>query len=54
MNRSDVDRLQAAEHAQRDVNRLLTSRGEGVPMHVLALLADLENNGIDNADARRG
>ena len=32
---------------------VLTSRGEGVPMHVLALLADLENNGIDNADARR-
>ena len=50
---SDVDRLQAAEHAQREVNQLLTSRGEGVPMHVLALLADLENNGIDNADARQ-
>ena len=44
---------QAAEHAQREVDELLTSRGEGVPMHVLALLADLENNGIDNADARQ-
>ena len=51
--RSDVDRLQAAEHSQRDVNHVLTSRGEGVPMHVLALLADLENNGIDNAEARQ-
>jgi len=50
---SDIDRLQAAEHAQREVNQLLTSRGEGVPMHALALLADLENNGIDNADARQ-
>ncbi len=49
----DVDRLQAAEHAQREVNELLASRGEGVPMQISALLADLENNGIDNADARQ-
>jgi hypothetical protein len=50
---SDVDRLQAAEHSQRDVNRVLTSRSEGVPMHLLALQADLDNNGIANADTRQ-
>ena len=50
---SDVDRLETAEHAQREVNQLLANRGEGVPVHILALLADLENNGIDNADARQ-
>ena len=50
---SDIDRLQTAEHAQRDVEELLTSRGEGVPMHLAALLADLENNGLDNSDSRR-
>ncbi len=50
---TDVDRLQAAELGQREVGRLLTSRSEGVPMHVLGLLADLENNRLDSADARR-
>jgi hypothetical protein len=49
----DVDRLQAVEHAQRDVEELLTSPSEGVPMHLVALLADLENNGLDNSDSRR-
>jgi hypothetical protein len=49
----DVDRLQAAEHAQREVNELLARRGEGVPVRIASLLADLENNGIDNADARQ-
>lgn len=50
---SDIDRLQTAEHTQRDVNQLLTGRDESVPMHLLAMLADLDNNGIANADARR-
>ena len=50
---ADVDRLQAAELGQREVGRLLTSRSEGVPMHVLGLLADLENNRLDSGDARR-
>ena len=49
----DVDRLQAAEHAQREVDELLARRGEGVPVRIASLLADLENNGIDNADARQ-
>jgi hypothetical protein len=53
LEQTDVDGLQAAEHSQRDVDRVLTGRGEGVPMHALSLLADLDNNGIDNADIRQ-
>jgi hypothetical protein len=53
LEQTDVDHLQAAEHGQREVDQLLTSRSEGVPMHVHALLDDLENNRVDNADARR-
>ncbi len=49
----EVDRLQAAEHAQREVGELLARRGEGVPTRIESLLADLENNRIDNADARQ-
>jgi hypothetical protein len=50
---TDVDRLQTVGHGQREVGQLLTSRSQGVPMHVLGLLADIENNRIDNADAKR-
>lgn len=53
IRQNDVDSLQTAEHAQREVRQLLTGRGEGVPMHVLGLLADLENNRLDSDDARR-
>jgi hypothetical protein len=49
----DVDHLQAAELNQREVNRNLTSRSEGVPMHVFALLGDLENNKVDSPDVVR-
>ena len=49
----DLDRLRAAELNQRQVNNLLTSTGEGVPMHVLAILADLENNRLDTPDLVR-
>jgi hypothetical protein len=50
---SDLDRLRAAELNQRQVNNLLTSTGEGVPMHVLAIFADLENNRLDTPDLVR-
>ena len=50
---ADVDNLQAAQNGQRDATRLLTSRSEGVPMHVLALLADMENNRTDGGDLGR-
>jgi hypothetical protein len=49
----DIDRLQAAELNHRQAQRSLTSRTDGAAMHVLALLADLENNRIDNPDFQR-
>ncbi|MGD0898099.1 MAG: hypothetical protein ABR915_09715 [Thermoguttaceae bacterium] len=49
----DVDHLQAAELGQRQVGRNLTSRHDGVAMHLAALLADLENNRLDNPDFER-
>ncbi len=49
----DLDHLQAAELNQRQVRRNLTSRMDGVPMHVLTLLDDLENNRIDSPDMQR-
>ncbi len=53
LGQHEVDHLQAAELNQRQVNRSLTSRSEGVPMHILALLADMENNQVDSPDIRR-
>ncbi|MCC6126167.1 MAG: hypothetical protein IT426_14490 [Pirellulales bacterium] len=46
----DLDRLRAAEINQRQVNNLLTSAGEGLPMHALAILSDLENNRLDTPE----
>jgi len=53
IEQADVDRCQAAQLSQREVSQLLTSRGEGLPMHVFALLAELENNRIQSGDAQR-
>jgi hypothetical protein len=49
----EVDHLQAAELNQRHVSRSLASRTDGVPMHVLSLLSDLENNRVDQPDFER-
>ena len=49
-DRPEVDQLRA-ELNQREVHRSLTSR-RGVPMHVVGVLADLDNNDVDNADVR--
>jgi len=51
----DLDHLQAVELNQRRLDRWLTSRSdsEGVPAHVLALLAELENNQLDSPDIER-
>ncbi len=49
----DVDHLRSAELNQRQVSHTLTSRSEGVPMHVLGLLADLDGNKVDSPDVRR-
>ena len=46
--RTDLDRLQAAEHAQREVDLLLSGGGEGLPRHVRALLTDMDNNRVEN------
>jgi hypothetical protein len=50
---AEVDQLQAVEHNQREADQVLTSRGEGVPMHLLALLADLETNRLPSDDILR-
>ena len=53
LGQADVDQLQAVEHNQRETDQVLTSRREGVPMHVVALLADLENNRFPSDDVLR-
>jgi hypothetical protein len=49
----DVDHLRGAELNQRQVNRTLTSSTDGLPTHILGLLADLENNKVDSPDIQR-
>lgn len=49
----DVDHLRGAELNQRQVGHTLASRSDGVPMHILRLLADLENNKLDSPDVKR-
>lgn len=53
IGQAEVDRIQSVGHAQRDVDQILTSPGEGLPTHIRALLADLENNGLQNGDLSR-
>ena len=43
---TDVDGLRAAQNSRHDASRVLAGRSEGVPMHVLALLADLETTAL--------
>jgi len=52
-DQSDADNLANAERNQRQVRHLLTSRSEGLPAHVLGLLADLENNKLDSPEIQR-
>ena len=49
----DLDHLQAAELGQRQVNGGLTSRSDGIPMHIEAQFADLDNNRIESPELRR-
>jgi hypothetical protein len=53
LEQPELDQLRAAELGQRQVNVVLTSRSEGVPSHIVAMLADLENNRIDNPDLKQ-
>ncbi|MEN6449904.1 MAG: hypothetical protein ABFC96_05370 [Thermoguttaceae bacterium] len=50
---ADLDQLQAVEHAQQEVAQLLAGRGEGLPSHIDALLADLENNRVPGTEVQR-
>jgi hypothetical protein len=49
----DVDQLRGAELNQRQVEHTLTSRSEGIPLYIFGLLADLENNRVDQPDVKR-
>lgn len=49
----DLDHLRGAELNQRQVTQTLTSRTEGVPMHILGLLTDLKNNKVDSPEVER-
>ncbi|HEY5311910.1 MAG TPA: hypothetical protein VIK18_05300, partial [Pirellulales bacterium] len=53
LQKQDLDHLQQAELTQRQVERGLAREGDGVPAQVQRLLADLENNKIDNSDFQR-
>ncbi len=53
LGKQDIDHAQGAELSQRQVTRTLTSPTEGVPAQINELLADLENNRVDNADVAR-
>jgi hypothetical protein len=53
LDQPDLDQLRAAELGQRQTNVVLTGAGEGVPSHVSAIGADLENNRIDNPDLKQ-
>ncbi|NQT37388.1 MAG: hypothetical protein HQ581_07870 [Planctomycetes bacterium] len=48
-----IDRLQGAELKQRQVNLVLSSRTEGLPVHLESILADLQNNRLDNPGLQR-
>jgi hypothetical protein len=48
LGQAEVDQLQAIGHSQRDVDLLLTSGAEGVPMHLRTLAMDLEMNHVAN------
>jgi hypothetical protein len=50
MEAIDVDRVRSLQMVQRDASSVLTSSGEGLPMHVRGLLVDLENNRVDLGD----
>lgn len=53
LDRLDLDRLRGAELNQRQVTQTLTSRTDGVAMHILGLLAELANNKVDSPDVQR-
>jgi hypothetical protein len=53
LSKQDIDHLQGAELTQRQVERGLTSKTEGVPMQIEGLLSDLRNNKVDSPEVER-
>lgn len=53
LDEADVHRIQAVELNQRQIDRVLTGRGDGLPSHIHAILADIVNNKIDSDDVGR-
>ena len=53
LEQSDVDHLQGAALNQRQIDRALTGRGEGVVRHIGSLLEDLDRNKVDSPEVRR-
>ena len=51
--KQDVDHAQGAELNQRQVNRTLTSKAEGIPAQIDDFLADLASNQVDNPEMQR-
>lgn len=50
---ADIERLQAAEMDQRQVDRSLASRGDGLRAQLRGVLTDIENNQLDNPEIKR-
>lgn len=50
LEQGDAERLQALEYSQREINRQLTGRNEGLPSHLSAVLFDLEINQLCAAE----
>lgn len=53
LTQSDQDRLHAAEFAQRQIDRGLTSDRDGIPGQISSILETLKINKVDNADIQR-
>ena len=46
LEQADIDRFESLELGQREVDQVLTSGGEALPMHIHSLLIELRNNGL--------
>lgn len=53
LQQPDLERLQAAELDQRQVDRALSSRGDGLRSQLMGVLTDIENNRLDNPEIKR-
>lgn len=50
LTKPDVDHLQQSELLQRQVERSLTSKTDGLPAQIASLLSDMRNNRLDQGD----